>query len=299
MKTSTVLGVIVVCIAGIGAWYWINHNKTPLTPAIDYKNATYSIEGRLVTLVNGRAQEPAAPGSSSMVVTQYFGNDATGDLNGDGTPDVAFLLTQSTGGSGTFYYVVAAIKTTNGYQGTSATLIGDRIAPQTTEIGGGKVTVNYADRKPSEPMTAQPSIGKSLVLKLDPATMQFGEVVQGFEGEANPAQMSLDMKTWQWVKTTYNDGTTIVPKKPEKFSLTFKRDGTFSATTDCNGVGGEYSAQNSQISFARMMSTMMYCAGSQESDFSKGLEGAQSFQFTSKGELVFSLKFDSGSMIFK
>jgi hypothetical protein len=44
--------------------------------------------------------------------------------------------------------------------------------------------VNYADRKKGEPMTAQPSVGKSIWIKLDPKLMQFGEVVQNFEGES-------------------------------------------------------------------------------------------------------------------
>ena len=37
---------------------------------------------------------------------------------------------------------------------------------------------------PGEPMTAQPSVGKSVYLKLDPATMQFGIVEPNFEGES-------------------------------------------------------------------------------------------------------------------
>jgi hypothetical protein len=45
------------------------------------------------------------------------------------------------------------------------------------------VVVNYAVRLPGEPFTAEPSLGKSVWLKLDPTTMQFGEVEQNFEGE--------------------------------------------------------------------------------------------------------------------
>lgn len=127
----------------------------------DYKNGTYIIEGEPTTLIHGVSRVPAAPGSASQVITTYFGNEATGDLNGDGVPDVAFLLTQNSGGSGTFYYVVVALKTPQGYQGTNAVLLGDRIAPQTTEIQDGELIVNYADRDPSEPMTARPSVGVS------------------------------------------------------------------------------------------------------------------------------------------
>ncbi|HEY4486176.1 MAG TPA: hypothetical protein VJB70_00370, partial [Candidatus Paceibacterota bacterium] len=64
-------------------------------------------------------------------------------------------------------------------------LLGDRIAPQTTERGEGRmVVVNYTERAYGEPMTASPSVGKNLWLLLDPKTLQFGEVVQNFEGES-------------------------------------------------------------------------------------------------------------------
>jgi hypothetical protein len=165
MRTkSLVLAVIIIAIAILVGWMLWPHANVATAPG---GTASYTIDGKIVTLVNGYAETPAAPGSASTLVTQYFGNGATGDLNGDGTPDVAFLLTQSGGGSGTFYYVVAALKTQNGYQGTNAVLLGDRIAPQTTEIRNGEVIVNYADRKPTDPMTAQPSIGVSKYLRVE------------------------------------------------------------------------------------------------------------------------------------
>jgi tryptophan-rich sensory protein len=137
---------------------------TEMEHAADYKNATYLIEGRAVMLVNGLSEEALTPGSASRSLTRYFGNEAFGDLDGDGKEDVAFLLTQNSGGSGTFYYVVAALKTDTEYLGTNAILLGDRIAPQTTEIQNGHVVVNYADRAPKEPMTAQPEMGVSKYL---------------------------------------------------------------------------------------------------------------------------------------
>jgi hypothetical protein len=91
----------------------------------------------------------------------YFGNEATGDLNGDGISDTAFIFTQSSSGTGTFYYVVVGLKTDKGYKGTNEVFLGDRIAPQTTEIKDGKLIVNYADRKPTDPMTTKPSVGVS------------------------------------------------------------------------------------------------------------------------------------------
>jgi hypothetical protein len=117
----------------------------------NYKNITYEIEGQITALENG---------------IRYFGNEASGDLNGDKVNDIAFLITQSPGGSGTFYYVVVALKNADGYRGTNAIFLGDRIAPQTTEIHNGEIVVNYADRKINEPMTTKPLVGVSKYFKV-------------------------------------------------------------------------------------------------------------------------------------
>jgi len=163
-------------------------------PAKDYKNATYLIGGQPITLANGLSEIEAASGSATKIITRYFGNKVEHDLNDDGREDAVFLLTQETGGSGVFFYVVAALNMPTGYVGSQAFFLGDRIAPQTTGMDEGKTTarttrknvivVNYAIRLPNEPFTASPSMGKSTWLKLDPATMQFGEVAQNFEGES-------------------------------------------------------------------------------------------------------------------
>lgn len=156
---------------------WMLNQRDATTPApsaqamFNGKNTTFTIDGKSVTLVNGVSEIPTAPGSASKIITRYFGNDATGDLTGDGLPDTAFLVTQDTGGSGIFYYVVVAIQTTSDYKNTNAFFIGDRIAPQSTYIPAGsqELQVNYAERKPGEPMTAQPSVGTTLFLKVTPA----------------------------------------------------------------------------------------------------------------------------------
>lgn len=165
----------VQCPCDITFTVFTTASSTPAAGAApSYLDATYTIDGVPVTLNNGEASAPAAPGSASMAETKYFGNMVTGDLNGDGVPDAAFLLTQSGGGSGTFYYVVAALKTPAGYVGTNAVLLGDRIAPQTTELRpGGELIVNYADRAAGEPMTAKPSVGVSKYLQV-----QNGQLVE-------------------------------------------------------------------------------------------------------------------------
>lgn len=275
-------------------------DKRPVVLLPSYKTASYTVDGQIVNLVDGVSEVSAAPGSASRIVTRYFGNEVKHDFNGDGREDVVFLLTQETGGTGMFYYIVAALNTADGYRGSQAYFLGDRIAPQTTELGKGNIViVNYADRNPGESFTVQPSVGKSLYILLDPRTMQFGIVEQNFEGEADPAVMSLDMNEWNWIQTKNDDGTIIIPKKPGVFTLRFLQDGTFSIKTDCNGVSGSYSTKGDSLSFSQMMSTLMYCEGSQQDVFTSALGNVSTYHFTSKGELILDLKSGSGSLLFR
>ena len=160
----------------------------------DYKNTSYIIEGEAVTLRNGISEVEAAPGSASMVSTRYYGNEIEHDLNEDGREDTLFLITQETGGSGTFFYLVAALQTPTGYVGSHAFLLGDRIEPKSISIDEGMTTngthrqnvvvVDFTTRAADEPFTAEPTTDMNIWLKLDPESMQFGEVAQDFEGES-------------------------------------------------------------------------------------------------------------------
>jgi hypothetical protein len=169
------LAIFVQIIIVAGLFFWNLSTSSGNNPQTDYRNAEYLIEGEKVKL-----------GEEG---TQYFGNELRVDLNGDGHEDRVFLITEQRGGSGTFYYAVAALSTRGGYIGSDGYLLGDRIAPQTTEISQNPrhqrvVVVNYADRAPGEPMTASPSHGKSIYLKLDPESVRWGIVEPNFEGES-------------------------------------------------------------------------------------------------------------------
>ena len=144
---KTILG-LAVAVAVIGAGYYLyTHKETA-------KQSAFMINGEQITLVDGKYEQESAPGSASKTTTTYFGNEAQGDFDSDGVPDSAFIVTQSTGGSGTFFYLATTL-------GGEAVLLGDRIAPQSTNYIDGKIIVNYADRKAGEPMTTAPSVGVS------------------------------------------------------------------------------------------------------------------------------------------
>jgi hypothetical protein len=125
-------------------------------PAPDAANATYLIEGKMVTLSNGKADQPAAPGSASRSVTTLSAFAATGDLDGDGKLDLAAVLTNSPGGSGTFYYLAALMSSSSAP--SPALLLGDRISVTQVALKSGIVTVSYSTRPDGAPFTATPSV---------------------------------------------------------------------------------------------------------------------------------------------
>jgi hypothetical protein len=166
----TFVSVIVLAVLG-----WFGYNAL-YKNVVDYKNMTYIVRDEEITLKDGVAVTPASPGSESLITTRYFGNDTRGDVNHDGVSDVVFYLTQSGSGSGTFYYVVAAVSTPGGDRiGTNAVFLGDRIAPQGIDILDNNIIVNYADRAQGEPMTTQPSRGVSKSLDVENGKLVFAQ----------------------------------------------------------------------------------------------------------------------------
>lgn len=172
-----IIGGLVFIAALIGGFFALNsyiYNEKQAPVEADYREVEYVIEGERIKL-GGE--------------TRYFGNELMTDLDGDGRDDVVFLVTHEPGGSGTFFYVVAALATDVGYVGSDGYFLGDRIAPQTTEVSQNPrhknvIVVNYAERAPGEPMAAEPSVGKSAYLKIVPETMQWAIVEPDFAGEA-------------------------------------------------------------------------------------------------------------------
>jgi hypothetical protein len=151
-KFSQIVAIIVfvgVFFLGFYLGQKYEKNLALIDMSLMSKNPTY--------LVNGEKAE-------------YFGNEAFGDLNGDGLIDKAFLVSQQPGGSGTFYYVMVALKTEGGFILTNPFFVGDRISPQSTYIpkNSRELHVNYAERKPGEPMSTPPSVGAVLLLKVTP-----------------------------------------------------------------------------------------------------------------------------------
>lgn len=140
----------------------------------------------------------------------------------------------------------------------------------------------------------QPAAESEAQPPADPLT-----VAEDFEGEADPDRMTLEMHTWTWLETAYNNDTIKEPAEKEAFTLTFA-DGRVNGSTDCNRFSGAYTVDDNKIQFdEKMAMTKMYCEGSQETEFVKMLLEVRSYFFTSRGQLILEIKFDSGVMKFR
>lgn len=153
--------VLIILLIIVGIFFFINKESSHI---LDFKNCTYNIEEQEITLVSGYSEINV---DLSKITTQYFGNESFGDINNDGLDDSAFIVIQNSGGSGTFFYLVAAIESNNACAGTNGMFLGDRISIQNTEIKDGKIIVNYKDRKDTDPMVSFPSIDVTKQFKLE------------------------------------------------------------------------------------------------------------------------------------
>lgn len=274
-------------------------------------NISYSIDGQDYLLSAGVA-EVAIPNSSAKETVRIFGEPTMGDVDGDGDNDALVILTKNSGGSGTFFYVAYAVAIDGKYSSTNAILLGDRIAPQTSSIQNGQGIVNYAVRKDTDPFTTAPSIGKSLYLTLDQTTGTLEGKESLTQPQATttpvvttsstttpsiPEPASLIKTSWKWVKTTTTKNGIITPKQKDLFVLTFQ-SGSFSSGTDCNTLGGSYVVGKGTLSFKNIVSTLMFCDGSQEGEYGAMLGSVESYTINTKGELLLTLSDGAGVMTF-
>lgn len=186
------IGILIILISAVGV---MSLRESKIQPIVEntepkYQDALFTIEGRKVQLETKSTQQNNDSNSRSNVSIQYFGNELVMDLDGDGEDDdIAFIVTQNRGESGTFFYAVAALDTNEGFKGTDGYFLGDRVAPQSTTISPNPrhknvVVFNYADRAKGETVTTSPSIGKSVYLKVSLEDMRWGIVEPDFEGES-------------------------------------------------------------------------------------------------------------------
>lgn len=127
-------------------------------PAADVNplDAAYEIEGDEILLRDGFYERTVVPGSAAKISVAVFEAPAYGDLDDGDTTDAAVILVYQGGGSGTFFYLAAALNQADKVRGTNAVLLGDRIIPQSVSIQNRTIVVRFLDRGPDDAMAATP-----------------------------------------------------------------------------------------------------------------------------------------------
>jgi hypothetical protein len=145
-------------------------SQTESQAAPDPANAGYYIDGILYTLVNGELEQPIEE-SSAVNKFKLLDFKASGDINKDGTDDVAVVLTNDSGGTGTFYYLSIFTSGTPIVENTYN--IGDRIEVKDLKFADNKFQVTYLDRSPEEDMASDPTIEITTIAEMDEENSTF------------------------------------------------------------------------------------------------------------------------------
>lgn len=177
MNYLVYLQVIIVNLlllgGGLSCTKFENESPVPDTLiALSPADASYLLENDRIKLENGRAEWQAAPGSATKIKIALNGKIIYGALNNDGNEDAVIFLTYQGGGSGTFFYLGAALLENGNYQGTKGVWLGDRIGLPTATIKNGLITINYLDRTPDKSMATTPSVEQTRYFILDHSTLR-------------------------------------------------------------------------------------------------------------------------------
>jgi heat shock protein HslJ len=102
---------------------------------------------------------------------------------------------------------------------------------------------------------------------------------------------------WVWQYTESVDGKKSQAPLGGKFVLTLKKDKTISSTTDCNSLSGNYTTSKDILVFTSLVSTLMFCENSHESDYVGKLAETTAYVITGN-ELRLILAKNAGILVF-
>jgi heat shock protein HslJ len=140
--------------------------------------------------------------------------------------------------------------------------------------------------------------GEAMII-VDGETVVFqGMKQETVEGAPDVSQQTTSA-TYVWVESVIGGDARVAPLKPDVFTITFDNEGNVSGTTDCNSFGGSYvTAEDGTITFSEFTSTLMFCEGSQETEFLGMLQEVDTIAFDENGSVILSWDGEAGAMLF-
>lgn len=224
----------------------------------ELKNLVYQgFEGTAgpVSLVDGRWEgEPFVESGASRPVIQFVGDFMlSGDLDGNGSDETVVLLTESSGGSGTYLYLAVVGKVDGELKNRATKLVGDRVQVRSARITQGQILLDLLRAGPSDPACCPgelAEVGWSLSTE--------GNLVER-AGSTTPHRFSLgSIGGVDWVLRGWNLDEPA-PREPE-VTLRYQ-DGRLTGKSGCNQyfASVEEGATAGQVSLGPVGATMMAC----------------------------------------
>jgi heat shock protein HslJ len=151
--------------------------------------------------------------------------------------------------------------------------------------------------------TAYKVEGNTLTLTLSSGTMTLTAAAPAAQATAQPPGQpaapaaSLEGTTWNWIKTVYNNDTTVTAPDPAKFDLKFDQASRrFIFVADCNNGSGSYTLNGQNLTMKVEGMTRAACPPPSD-DYIRQLDQVASYKIEGS-TLYLMLKFDSGTMTF-
>ena len=122
----------------------------PEITAAALRSGTYAsqyVEEGSVVLVNGEFRDTAR--RVTVVLQPEY---ASGDLDGDGSPDAATVLSTNTGGTGTFQDLVVVRNDGGPVAASASRFLGDRVPVDRVRIVDGEIQLELTMHGPADPM---------------------------------------------------------------------------------------------------------------------------------------------------
>jgi heat shock protein HslJ len=181
-----------------------------------------------VALVDGTWEgEPFVEGGASRPRIQFVGDFMiAGDLDCDGSDEVVVLLSESSGGSGTFLYLALVDRKGGELENVATESIGDRVQVRGARVEEGKIFLDVLRAGPNDAACCPGEL----------ATMGWKLSRQGglseVAGSSEPSRFSLEtIGGREWVLAAWAFGEPA-PAEP-KVTLSFE-DGRFVGKSGCN-----------------------------------------------------------------
>jgi len=222
-------------------------------------------------------------GASHPTVRLHEHATVLGDLDGDGSDEAMALLSESSGGSGSFLHLAVFRWGADGPENVETVRIGDRVQVRKMEFLVDKYVLETVEAGPGEPMCC-PSHKRGRIVML-----RDGEL--GVTVEELGIVSTRDVEGFPW-EVTHLEAEWLVPDRV-KIDVTFV-SGELSGSAGCNKFGASYENDARTLTLGPVRLTRMSCTEELmrlENAFLGRLEAVEAFSFDF-GRLLLNYRLD-------